>query len=259
MILKYFDTHAHFNDRAFENDIEIELKECRDKNVEYIVNVGYNKESSLDSIKLSEKYDYIYAAIGIHPSEIYSTKVDDIYNIYEKNSDKKIVAIGEIGLDYTCRDDDKQNQKKFFIEQIELANTLKLPIFVHTRNASKDTYDILKNDKCPEYGMILHCFNPTDDFIRLILEKNYMVGFGGNITYPRKKSFKDYVKKIPLSNIVLETDAPYLTPEPFKGTRNSSKYLNLICKKLAEYLDMNEEELSQIVYDNSKRFFKIHE
>lgn len=257
--MKYFDTHAHFNDKAFDNDRDEILKKCKQNNIEYIINVGDNYTTSIECIELSEKYDYIYAAIGIHPSEIYQSSVDDILNLYNLNKDKKIVAIGEIGLDYSFRKDDKEIQQKKFIEQIELANYLKLPILIHTRAASLDTYDILKNQKIPEYGVILHCFNPTEDLVRLVLEKDYTVAFGGNITYPRKKSFQEYLKQIPLKNIVLETDCPYLAPIPYKGTRNSSLYLTIICQKLAEYLDMKPEEIADITYKNAIKFFKIKE
>lgn len=255
--MKYFDTHAHYNDKIYKYNVAEVLDECRKANVEYIVNVGYDYESSKEAISLSEKYDYMYAAIGIHPSEIYNTKVEDILNIYNENKDKKIVAMGECGLDYSYRKYDKEIQKKFFIEQIELANFLKLPIILHTRDASKDTYDILKYEKWPEYNMILHCFNPTEDLVRLVLEKNYTVAFGGNITYPRKKSFGELIQKIPLENIVIETDCPYLAPVPHKGEINSSKYLPLICKRLAEYLKVDEEKLADVVYNNAKKFFKI--
>ena len=175
--------------------------------------------------------------------------------MYDKNN-KKIVAIGEIGFDYAFVKDNKEKQKKLFMEQIELANTLKLPISIHSRDASLDTYDTLKEKK-PEYGTLFHCFQPSDDLVRLVLENNYFVAFGGNITFKRNATFKRYIDTIPINQIVIETDCPYLTPEPFRGTRNDSSHLNLVCKKLAEYKEMEEEEVSKIVYDNSLKFFKI--
>jgi TatD DNase family protein len=216
-----------------------------------------NKLSSQKAIELSKEYDYMYAMIGVHPHDVETDTAQDIYDIYQKNKSDKIVAIGEIGLDYAFVKNNKEKQFKLFIEQIELANTLKLPISIHTRDASLDTYSILKENK-PRYGALLHCFKPTDDLMKLVLEENYYVAFGGNITYKRSKSFGEYLKKIPISQIVLETDSPYLTPIPYKGEINDSSNLPIICDKLAEYLELEKEELAKIVYQNSIDFFNIN-
>lgn len=253
--MKYFDTHAHYNDEAYKDDLTEVLEKCKNAGVDRIINVGYNKESSLKSIEFSNKYENFYAAIGVHPHDVDNDTAQDIYDMYDKNN-KKIVAIGEIGFDYAFVKDNKEKQKKLFMEQIELANTLKLPISIHSRDASLDTYNTLKEKK-PEYGTLFHCFQPSDDLVRLVLENNYFVAFGGNITFKRNATFKRYIDTIPINQIVIETDCPYLTPEPFRGTRNDSSHLNLVCKKLAEYKEMEEEEVSKIVYDNSLKFFKI--
>ena len=152
----------------------------------------------------------------------------------------------------------KEEQKKLFIEQIELANKLKLPIVVHSRDASLDTYLTLKEHPA-KYGTLLHCFSPTEDLVRLVLENGYMVAFGGNITYNRAKSFQKYMDMIPTEQIVIETDAPYLPPEPLRGTINSSKNLPIVLNKLAEYKKTDVEKLSEIVYRNSLEFFNIKE
>lgn len=216
--------------------------------------------SSIDSINLSNKYDYIYAAIGIHPHDVDKYSANDIEKLYfdaqDKNLLNRIVAIGEIGLDYAFVKDNKESQKALFIEQIELANKLKLPIIIHSRDASEDTYNIIKQYP-PEYGAIFHCFAPTDDLVRLVLEKKYMVAFGGNITYKRNESFKKYILQIPLTQIVIETDSPYLAPEPLRGTVNDSSNLKIICKKLADYKGMTEEYVAEKVYKNAIEFFKM--
>ena len=165
--MKYFDTHAHYNDKAFDDNREEVLNKCRSENVEYIVNVGASVKESLECINLANTYDYIYSAIGIHPYNINKDKVQDLYDMYCKEDNRKIVAVGEIGLDYHIQKEDKEDQKRCFIEQIELANSLKLPILIHTRDASFDTYKILKDEKKAEYGTLLHWFNPTDDLVRL--------------------------------------------------------------------------------------------
>lgn len=255
--MRYFDTHAHYNDEVYKDDLDKVLEECRQKNVEYIVNVGYNVDASKHSIELSHKYDYIYAAIGIHPSDVDNCSAQEIMDLYEKNKDKKIVAIGEIGLDYAYTKENKEEQKKLFVEQIELANALKLPVLIHSRDASEDTYRVLKTEKLPEHNLLFHCFQPSDDLVRLALERNYTVAFGGNVTFPRNESFRRYIEQIPIDNIVIETDAPYLSPVPLRGKRNTSANLDIICAKLAEYKGMEVEFVAERVFENSLKFFNI--
>ena len=255
--MKYFDTHAHYNDKAFDNNREEVLNKCIEENVKYIVNVGASVSESKDSIELANTYDFIYSSIGIHPYYAKEERAQELYDIYNKEDNKKVVAVGEIGLDYHITKEDRKEQIKCFIEQIELANTLKLPILVHTRDASLDAYRILKDEIKAEYGTLLHCFNPTDDLVRLVLERGYTVAFGGNITYKRTASFGEYLKKIPLSQIVVETDAPYLAPIPVRGTINDSTNLKYICKKLSEYKEINEQEVVENVYNNALKFYKI--
>lgn len=254
----YFDTHAHYNDEKFNGIVNETLNECFDAGVRKINVIGYNIESSLKSIELSNKYKEIYSVIGIHPSDVGKCKVEDIEEMYDKYNNGKIVAIGEIGLDYYWIKDNKEEQKELFISQIELANKIKLPIVVHSRDASLDTYQTLKEHPA-QYGTLLHCFSPTEDLVKLVLENKYMVAFGGNITYNRAKSFQKYMDMIPVEQIVIETDAPYLPPVPLRGTINTSKNLSIILEKLAEYKHMDVEELSNIVYRNSLEFFNIKE
>lgn len=254
----YFDTHAHYNDDKFKDNVDETIKECIDAGVKKINIIGYNVESSKKAIELATKYDELYSVIGIHPSDVGKCSVKEIEELYIKNNNGKIVAIGEIGLDYYWVKDNKEEQKKLFIEQIELANKLKLPIVVHSRDASLDTYLTLKEHPA-KYGTLLHCFSPTEDLVRLVLENKYMVAFGGNITYDRAKSFPRYMDMIPVNQIVIETDAPYLPPVPLRGTINTSKNLPIIIEKLAEYKHIEVEELSKIVYRNSLEFFNIKE
>lgn len=255
--MKYFDTHAHYNDKAFDDNREEVLNRCLEENVKYIVNVGASVSESKESINLANKHDFIYSSIGIHPYYAKEESAQVLYDMHNKEDNKKIVAVGEIGLDYHITKEDSKEQINCFIEQIELANTLKLPILVHTRDASLDTYQILKDEIKAEYGTLLHCFNPTDDLVRLVLDRGYTVAFGGNITYKRAASFGEYLKKIPLSQIVVETDAPYLAPIPVRGTINDSTNLKYVCKKLAEYKEISEQEVVENVYNNAMKFYKI--
>lgn len=254
--MKYYDTHAHLNDEKFEGIVEETIKECEDIGVKYINHIGYNVESSIKAINLSNKYKNTYAVIGIHPSDVDKCTVEEIEEIYNKYNNGKIIAIGEIGLDYAFVKDNKEKQIELFKKQIELANKLKLPIVVHSREASLDTYNVLK-DNPAKYGTLMHCFSPTEDLVRMVLKNKFKVAFGGNITYHRSKSFYKYMDMIPVEQIVIETDSPYLPPEPLRGTINTSKNLPIILEKLAEYKHMNVEELGDIVYRNSLEFFNI--
>ncbi len=256
--MKYFDTHAHYNDEVYIDCFDEVIEKCKMAGVEYIINVGYNVESSKKAIDLSSKYSYMYNAIGVHPHDVKNNNAVDIYDIYNNNDNSKTVAIGEIGLDYAFVSDNKKEQAALFIEQIDLANTLKFPIIIHTRDASKDTYEILKASR-PEYGALLHCFHPTDDLVRLVLDNGYTVAFGGNITYKRNESFGKYLKEIPIEQIVIETDCPYLSPVPYRGQVNTSANLPIICEKLAEYKNMQLDMVAKFVYDNSCKFFKIND
>lgn len=256
--MKFFETHAHYNDKVYEDNLIEILDKCKNANVDYIVNIGYNKESSKKAIELAKKYSNIYCTIGVHPHDVNNDTADDILKIYnECDIKEKIVAIGEVGLDYAFVKDNKEAQFELFINQIKLANMLKLPVVVHTREAALDTYNILKNNK-PEYGALLHCFKPSDDLMKLVLEDGYYVAFGGNITYKRSKSFGDYVRMIPEDKLLLETDSPYLAPVPYKGEINDSANLPIILEKLAEYRQTDKEELANIIYNNSLRFYKIN-
>ena len=254
--MKYFETHAHYTDEIFDKNREEILRQCKETGIEYMVDVGYNLESSQKSICLTNQYDNMFSAIGVHPHDVKTNTAQDIYDLYITNKDQKIVAIGEIGLDYYFVSDNKKEQATLFIEQIELANTLKLPILIHSRDASLDTYQIVKEHRA-EYGTLFHCFHPTEDLVRLVLERNYMVAFGGNITYKRNQKFAEYVNQILIKQIVLETDSPYLPPEPYRGTINTSLHLPIICKKLAELKGMEESSVANYTFENAKRFFKI--
>lgn len=254
--MRYFDTHAHYNDEKFNGIVDDVLKKCSNVGVKYIVNIGYNIESSIKAIELSNKYNNIYVAIGIHPSDVGKCSVEELEDVYNKYNNGKIVAIGEIGLDYSYTKENKKEQIELFKSQIALANKLKLPIVVHSRDASLDTYNTLK-DNPAKYGTLMHCFSPTEDLVRLVLENKYTVAFGGNITYKRAASFSRYMDMIPVSQIVIETDSPYLPPVPLRGTVNTSENLPIILEKLSEYKKIPKEELSEIVYRNSLEFFNI--
>lgn len=254
--MRYIDTHAHYNDEVYKDNLEEVLNIVKEANVDKIVNVGYSVEGSKECIELAKKYDYIYSTIGIHPENV-DDNVDELEQLYNQNKNGKIVAIGEIGLDYAYVQDNKEKQISQFIKQIKLSEKLNLPIVIHSRDASLDTYNVIKENVSEGTKLLFHCFAPTDDLVRLVLERKYFVAFGGNITYPRNISFKKYIEMIPVEQMVLETDSPYLSPVPFRGKINNSSNLSFVCSKLAEYKNMDEEELSRILYNNSMEFFNL--
>ena len=256
--MKYIETHAHYYDEAYGNELDEVLKKVKEAGITKIVNIGADYETSKKVIELSNKYENMYATIGCHPHDVNSFKIEEIEQLYLDNKDSgKIVGIGEIGLDYAFVNDNKELQKQVFIAQINLAKKYNLPIVVHSRDASLDTYNVIKENVPKGYKLLIHCFAPTDDLVRLVIENGYTVAFGGNITYKRNKSFGEYINKIPLTQIVLETDSPYLSPEPFRGTRNDSSRIPVINSKLAEFRNISEEECSKVVYDNSIKFYNI--
>lgn len=254
--MRYIDTHAHYNDEVYNENLDEVLDIIKEANVDKIINVGYSVEGSKECIELAKKYENIYSTIGIHPEHV-DEDVNELEKLYNQNKDGKIVAVGEIGLDYAYVKDNRDKQIQQFIKQIKLAEKLNLPIVIHSRDASLDTYNVIKQNVNENTNVLFHCFAPTDDLVRLVLERKYSVAFGGNITYPRNISFKKYIEMIPVEQMVLETDSPYLSPMPFRGKINNSSNLHLVCKKLAEYKNMSEEQLAEILYNNAIKFFDL--
>lgn len=257
-MMEYFDTHAHYDDRAFDNDRDEVLEKVYSQGVTKVIDVGCDIKTSKKAIELSKKYDFIYAICGIHPSEIAShkTEIDNqILQIRELvQSYKKIVAIGEIGLDYHYEGFDKELQKYAFIEQIKLANELKLPISIHTRDAIDDTIMIIKSYKI-NYGGILHCCPFNRELVRHGLENGFHIAFGGTSTFKNAKNACEIVNMVPDDRILIETDCPYLAPEPHRGSRNDSSNLKFVVQKLAEFRNCNKDHIAKITFENAEKLF----
>ena len=257
--MEIFDTHAHYDDEQFDQDrIEV-INALKDENVTKCINIGCDVETSKMACNIANDYSFIYATVGIHPSEIKQTieeinkQIQDIKKIAQTN--EKVVAIGEIGLDYYWNKNNKELQKKAFIQQIELANELKLAISIHTRDAIDDTINIIKDKIKIEQGGVLHCcpFNP--ELVKHGLEAGLYIGFGGTCTFKNSKNAKKILEMVPLDRILIETDSPYLAPEPVRGTRNDSSNLVHIVNKIAEYKDISPEEIANITYKNAEKLF----
>ena len=258
--MEYFDTHAHYDDDKFNEDREEVIEKIFNSGVTKCVNMGCDIESSQKAIEIANNNDFIYAAVGLHPEEIPQSE-DELWKTILQIKDlavqnKKVVAIGEIGLDYYWNKENKELQKQAFIKQIELANELKLPVSIHTRDAIDDMISIIRNYKI-ENGGVLHCCPFNRELVKHGLENGLYIGFGGTSTFKNSKNAKEIVNMVPDDRILIETDSPYLSPEPKRGTRNDSSNLQYIVEKLAEYKNMEPEKMAKLTYENAKKLFKI--
>ena len=254
--MEFFDSHAHYNDEKFNLDRHELLKNIYNSDITKIVNAGYSLESSKRAIQIAEKYDFMYATVGISPNDINEFKQENLMEIEELAKNKKVVAVGEIGLDYYWNKENKDLQKQIFISQIKIANKLHLPIVIHTREAIYDTLDILKNNKCNKKG-VFHCCPLNIDLIREGLKLGFYISFAGPITFKNSKNAEEVIKMVPLEKMLIETDSPYLSPEPLRGKRNDSRNVKYIAQKIAEFKGMTLEEVAELTYKNTKAIFEI--
>ena len=253
--MELFDSHAHYNDEKFNLDRDELLNNIYNSGVTRIINAGYSLESSKKAIEIAEKYKFMYATAGISPNDIDNFKQEDLIEIENLAKNKKVVAIGEIGLDYYWNTENKNLQKQVFTSQIEIANKLNLPIVIHTREAIYDTLDILKNNKNNKKG-VFHCCPLNIDLIREGLKLGFYISFAGPITFKNSKNAKEAIEIVPLEKILIETDSPYLSPEPLRGKRNDSRNVKYVAQKIAELKGITLEEISKITYKNAKTIFE---
>lgn len=254
-----FDSHAHYNDSKFDEDRDSVLAEITGKNVGLIMNVADSMPSLEKVMAIAEKYPFVYASVGVHPEEVTGLAEADIDILRGFTMHPKVKAIGEIGLDYYWGDVEKNLQKKWFARQIELAREVNLPIIVHDREAHGDTIDILKAEKAKDVGGILHCFSGSREMARDVLNLGMYVGIGGTLTFKNARKVKEVAEYVPMESIVLETDAPYLAPEPFRGKRNSSDLIKYVVDALAEIKGIPPCRVEEITYQNAKRCYRIEE
>ena len=249
------DTHAHL--LCFDNYDDI-VDSMQEDNLEIIVNIGTTLEDSKEGIALAQKYKNVYTTVAIYPE--YSTDVTDadLDELKDLAKQNKVVAIGEIGLDYHRENYDVESQKRIFIRQLEIANELNLPFCIHCRNAAEDVYNILKTHKnLIRHSGLMHCFSETAEYAKKFAELGLYISFSGNITFNKKMDFS-FVKDLPIDRIVVETDSPYLTPVPFRGRQNQPKYVKHVIEKLASELGISFKQMEKITSKNAKRFyFKI--
>lgn len=254
--MELFDTHSHYNDEKFENDREQIIKDTFEAGVTKFVCAGYNVNSSKLALEIANKHDYIYAICGISPNDLEDASEDNYKIIKELAKNKKCVAIGEIGLDYYWKKEKSHFQKEVFIKQIGLANELNLPIVIHSRDAAKDTIDILKESKVKKQG-IFHCCQLNKFLVEEALKIGFYISFAGPITFKNSKNAKEIVKMVPIDKILIETDSPYLAPEPVRGTRNNSINVKYVAEKIAEFKEISLGNVAKKTYQNAMNVFGI--
>lgn len=249
------DSHSHLNDKQFSEDINQVVENFLSAGVEKTITVAWDYASSQKAIELSSAYDSIYAVVGCHPDDC-ATYNEQQFDQLLTNKDKKIVAVGEIGLDYFHNKENKEEQKQVFISQINLANKHKLPIVIHCREAFGDTLEILKQNK-PHFGAVMHCYSGSLEYALELLKLGVKISFTGTVTYKNATNLHEVAKNLPLDSFFFETDCPYLTPVPNRGKRNEPKFVVDVAKFVAELRGMDYSELEKITDNNAKSFFKI--
>lgn len=251
------DTHTHLDAEQFDEDREETISRAVEQGVTRMINIGFNRETIPTTMKLAESYDFIYAAIGWHPQDAITMQEADLDWIAELCRHEKVVAIGEIGLDYYWDTSPKDVQHAVFRKQIGLARELGMPIVIHNRDAHEDTVRILREEKAHEVGGVMHSFSGSWETAKLCLNMGFHLSFGGPITFKNAKQPKEVLKQTPIDRLLLETDAPYLTPHPYRGKRNESAYVNLVAEAAAELKGLSFQEIAEITTRNALERFSI--
>lgn len=254
-----FDTHAHYDNAAFDEDRDVLLLSLSEAGIGRIVNVGASLESSKRTIKLTESYPFIYGAVGVHPSACGELTQEEFRELEELTGRKKVVAVGEIGLDYYWKEPEASLQKHWFVRQLNHARKAKLPVIIHSRDAAKDTLDIMKAEKAGDLGGVIHCFSYSREMAREYLNMGFFLGIGGVSTFQNARHLKEVIDYAPLDCLVLETDCPYLAPAPHRGKRNSSLYLPLIVQAIAEIKGIQPKDVERQTWENGERLFGLRQ
>lgn len=256
-MIKLFDTHAHLDASQFDDDREQMIARAKEAGVELIVNIGFDRQTIATTIALAEQYDFIYAAVGWHPVESVHMKDGDLAWIESLCAHPKVVAIGEIGLDYHWDTSPKHVQHEVFRQQIALAKKLNKPIIIHNRDAHADVVRILQEEGAAEVGGIMHCFSGSWETAKQCLDMNFYISFGGPVTFKNARVPKEVLKRVPLDRLLIETDCPYLAPHPYRGKRNESAYVSLVAEAAAQIKEISLEQLAEITLENGKKCFRI--
>lgn len=251
-----YDTHAHLNNPLYDEDRDEVIKRIKESGVELVNNIGASIKTSFESIKLAEKYDFIYATCGVHPSETGDLTEADMETLYEMTKHEKVVAVGEIGLDYHYEDGpDSDIQKYWFERQLEVAKSVNMPVVIHDRESKGECISILKKHNIK--NGVMHCFSGSAETAKELLKQDFFISFTGVVTFKNARRTIEALEVIPIEKLFIETDCPYMAPEPVRGTRNDSSNVIKIAEKYADVKGISLEDVIEITTDNAKRFFGI--
>lgn len=251
----YFDSHAHYDDERFDEDRESLIEGLRKKGVDFIVNAAADMKSCHTSLALAEKYPFIYSSVGVHPHDVKDLTEADIEEMRKLAAHSKVVAIGEIGLDYYYDHSPREDQRKWFKVQLELAKELDLPVIIHSRDASQETFDMILESGIKEG--VIHCFSGSYELAKEYVKRGFYLGIGGALTFKNAKKTVEVVEGIDLEHLLIETDCPYLTPAPHRGERNDSSYLKFVVEKIAQIKGISTDEVAKRSSENAKKLFRI--
>lgn len=256
-MIPIFDTHAHYDDEAFDEDREQLLQAMPGAGIAKIVDVGASLSSCVKAMEFADRYPYVYCAIGVHPSETGELQEKDIAWLEAQCRHNKCVAVGEIGLDYHWNEPTPDTQKKWFVYQMDIARRLDKPMIIHSRDAAKDTVDIMTAEHAEEIGGVVHCYSYTKETAKIFLDMGFYFGIGGVLTFKNAKKLKEAVEYIPMERIVLETDCPYLAPEPNRGQRNTSLNIPYVISAMADIKGISEEEVRRNTWKNAHTLYRL--
>ncbi|HJA39957.1 MAG TPA: TatD family hydrolase [Firmicutes bacterium] len=251
------DTHTHVNDQAYADDYEKVIRDAKQTGVEKMLVVGFDRPTILRAMELVEKFEGLYAVIGWHPVDAVDCTSKDLKWIEALSMHEKVVAIGEIGLDYHWDKSPKEVQQKLLRTQIQLAKKVKLPIVIHNREATADVIQILQEENAQEIGGIMHCFGGSYETAKICMDMNFYISIGGPVTFKNAKKLQEVVKQIPLDKLLIETDCPYLAPHPYRGKRNEPKLVKLVAEKIAELKNCSYEEIAHMTSTNAVRILNL--
>ncbi len=251
----YFETHAHYDDKKFDEDRNEILNSLKENNIKYVVNVGADMKSSYDSIKLSQEYDFIYASVGVHPHEARNMKEEDYKILEQWLQYDKVVALGEIGLDYYYDFSPREVQREVFKKQLKICENITKPVIIHSRDANQEVFDMIKESKVRKG--VIHAFSGSLEMALEYIKLGFFIGVGGVLTFKNANKLVNVVENIPLEHILIETDSPYLSPVPLRGTRNNSQNLKYIVEKISEIKHIERENVEKITLETAKMFFCI--
>lgn len=252
-----FDTHVHLNARQFQEDRDEVIQRAFSKGVKYMTVVGFDRETIPLALKIAEQYETIYAAVGWHPVDAIDMTEQDLNWLKELSNHPKVVALGEMGLDYHWDKSPADVQKEVFRKQIRLAKEVNMPIIIHNREATEDIVQILQEEDAKTVGGIMHCYNDSADYVQACLDMNFYISLGGPVTFKNAPLPKEVAKIVPKDRLLIETDAPYLAPHPNRGKRNEPAYVTLVAEQIAALREISYEELCQITKENAFRVFRL--